>query len=187
MNCKELGYKLGDDFEMIERYGPFEKGDKVTLCEDDGTNRPRFSNGKTEQWVYLDKVKPLTMSMKAAYSVMAKNCGIKVGDTVKVLRRFENEENGCNPHHVLNMDRYVGEEGVVTEVDEDYWSYRVDFKTDDFYYPFFVLEKVKDAEESIIIDGHIVEFKEKGKIKVGCQKIDFETIKKIYDRAKATL
>lgn len=188
MNCKELGYKVGDDFEMLEKHGLFEKGDEVTLCEDDGSNRPRFSKGETSQWVYLYEVRPLekTMDIKEAYKIMSKNCGIKVGDTVKVLRRFKDEENGCNPYHTREMEGYIGKEGIITDVEKDYWTYRVDFDTDNFYYPFFVLEKIKDGVEPIELDGYTVIFKDKGSIEVGRQKLDWETVKEIYERAKST-
>ena len=40
--CEELGYKAGDEFEVI-RHHAFKKGQVVTLHEDDGTECPLFS------------------------------------------------------------------------------------------------------------------------------------------------
>ena len=40
--CEKLGYKVGDEFEVI-RHHAFKKGQVVTLHEDDGTECPLFS------------------------------------------------------------------------------------------------------------------------------------------------
>jgi len=40
--CEMLGYKVGDEFEVISHYA-FKKGQVVTLHEDDGTECPLFS------------------------------------------------------------------------------------------------------------------------------------------------
>jgi hypothetical protein len=66
--------------------------------------------------------------------------GLKVGDTVKILRKAEADENGWNNNWASNMDAYVGKEVKVMQLypDADYgiglgpWDY-----------PYFVLEKVE--------------------------------------------
>lgn len=40
--CEILGYKVGDEFEVISHHA-FKNGQVVTLCEDDGTECPLFS------------------------------------------------------------------------------------------------------------------------------------------------
>lgn len=40
--CEKLGYKVGDEFEVISHYA-FKKGQVVTLHEDDGTECPLFA------------------------------------------------------------------------------------------------------------------------------------------------
>lgn len=40
--CEELGYKVGDKFEVISHHA-FKKGQVVTLHEDDGTECPLFA------------------------------------------------------------------------------------------------------------------------------------------------
>ncbi len=84
-----------------------------------------------------------------------KNCGFKVGDKVKVLRKAENGENGWNNIWVPIMDKYIGKTCVVVDnknengfgliLQDD--SLRDDIR---FSFPHFVLEKVSsDADTSI--------------------------------------
>ena len=40
--CEKLGYKVGDEFEVISHHA-FKKGQVVTLHEDDGTECPLFA------------------------------------------------------------------------------------------------------------------------------------------------
>lgn len=188
MNCKELGYKVGDKFEVIHEE-EFRLGEKVCLIKDDGSVSPKFRSLETgEEWHYLlEDVKPLekTMDIKEAYKIMHENCGIKVGDTVKVLRKAKHGEFGWENTWPSEMDKLIGNEYKVFSLG----SYYHDFTIAGYNVPFFVLEKIKDAEPPIKIGDHVVEFTDEGikveftyrKENVGVR-IDKETIKKIYDR-----
>ena len=81
------------------------------------------------------------MEIKEAYQVMQKECGIKVGDTVKVLRKAKSHEMGWSASWVApDMDAMVGKEFVVDGIFHEGGICR-----DKWAFPFFVLEKVKDA------------------------------------------
>lgn len=61
--CEELGYKVGDTFEVIDSgsySGSINIGDIITLHADDGTATPLFTTEKEELfWVGLSQVKSL--------------------------------------------------------------------------------------------------------------------------------
>jgi len=59
--CERLGYKVGDDFEVIEVDGRyFSEGEAVTLKKDDGSSIPLFSNGIYDWYMSIHKdVKPI--------------------------------------------------------------------------------------------------------------------------------
>lgn len=42
--CEKLGYKVGDEFEVVEKSYKFDAGDVVCLQNDDGTASPYFTN-----------------------------------------------------------------------------------------------------------------------------------------------
>jgi hypothetical protein len=113
---------------------------------------------------------------------------LKVGDEVMVLFKAESWENGWNNSWEHSMTKNIGK---ILKVDENFDSGSKGIRIhDDFLmcYPFFVLKKIpKKLPENIeISDNYDVEFKENGKIHVGCQKIPFELLEKIYETAKST-
>lgn len=130
--------------------------------------------------------KEMNMSVAEAYKVMQANCGIEVGDTVKVLRKAGDYENGWAYSWAFPLDAVVGETAVVTHLDGEFGICLSN--SDGCYVPFFILELVKKGKklpEPIRISSqHKCEFKEDGSIAVGCQSLDFELIEKIYMTAK---
>lgn len=83
------------------------------------------------------------MDIHEVYREMAKNCGIEVGDTVRILRKANNLEMGWDQMWLYPMDRYVGEIDVVTDV-TDAGSFQLE---NGYWFPFFVLEKIKSARK----------------------------------------
>jgi hypothetical protein len=128
------------------------------------------------------------MDIYKAYKVMAQNCGIKKGDTVKVLRAAEDHEMGWKNAWIKSMNACIGKEYEVKKVSQD----------EEFYLggvgwvPFFVLEKTGDCKSlpaSIPLNDdeeYFAEFMEDGNISVGCQNISWKTLEKIYEAAKST-
>ena len=87
------------------------------------------------------------MEIEEAYKVMQAACGIKKGDTVRVLRSFKSYELGCGDSWNPDMGGSVGEEFVVKEITGTNCS------IGDYYWPFFCLEKIKSATHTIAFDG----------------------------------
>ena len=75
-----------------------------------------------------------------------KETGLKVGDKVKVLKRFENHELGLLIPWNPEMSETIGEVGEVICINTN--SIGVNFGDDDWYYPFTVLEKVEVEEKT---------------------------------------
>ena len=98
------------------------------------------------------------MDIKEAYQVMAKESGIKIGDTVKVLRKAQSEEMGWTGCWQPGMDDTIGNEYTVSYIDDGH--YQLD---DGWWLPFFVLEKIKSVkfvykfqpfDKVLVRDGH---------------------------------
>lgn len=95
--------------------------------------------------------------IKEAHKTLFKNCGIKEGDTVRVLRKADGGEWGWPEIWTNEMDAAIGKEFVVEEPkDSIRWC---SFKCNNWYFPFFVLKKIKDATPIIklTIDGKEIE------------------------------
>jgi len=98
---------------------------------------------------------------KKAYRVMSKNSGLKVGDTVKLLRNYEAYENGCGIRSNKKCVSLIGTLHTIITIDLD-----GDINlSDTYWYPFFVLEKIKSAPTDL--DG-IPDF--------GCQNDNVKTL-----------
>ena len=83
--------------------------------------------------------------------VWVEETGLKVGDKVKVLRRFEDCELGSIPNWDPQMPVTIGEVGEVFGINTD--SIRVKFSSNHWVYPFTVLEKVEvEVEEKTKTD-----------------------------------
>ena len=82
------------------------------------------------------------MNSKEAYKILQMECGIKVGDKVRVLRTAEEDECGWQTVWDVRMDDSVGEVLEVRGFEEPEFG---PFLSDGFFYPWFVLEKVEEA------------------------------------------
>ena len=98
-------------------------------------------------------LRSLKLNIKEAYNVMQGECGIDVGDTVRIMRKAECHELGWNTSWPSTMDSYVGKEFTVTEnsakgsADYHYgYGYRVKHLTG-YWFPWFVLELVEKKPE----------------------------------------
>ena len=83
------------------------------------------------------------MTEQEKYLEGHRNCGIKVGDRVRVARKAESEEGGWDNDWIGSMDEFIGKLGEVQG-----YGGLVGFKVfvrefqDYFHYPYFVLEKI---------------------------------------------
>ena len=73
--------------------------------------------------------------------------GLKVGDKVKILRKFEDGELGSFPNWNPRMSETIGETGEVFRIDTD--SIRVNFSANHWFYPFIVLEKIEEKKQDV--------------------------------------
>jgi hypothetical protein len=83
------------------------------------------------------------MTLKEAYIKMQENCGIEVGDTVKVLREAKNYEMGWSYVWVITMNEFIGNELKVISLDNVAGIQL----SNDYYFPFFVLKLTRKAKK----------------------------------------
>ncbi len=95
-----------------------------------------------------EAIKLLDAGQEELYLKHHKACGIKVGDRVKVTRKAGSHKNGWDNWWVENMDKMIGNLGVIIN-DGDTLGFKL---SDESYYPFFVLEKILLDPEEIKVD-----------------------------------
>lgn len=99
---------------------------------------------KVQQKIHVNQ-RRTKMTEQEKYLEGHKNCGIKVGDRVRVTRKAEGYENGWADYWVDDMDNKINK---ILHVIEDSGKYgfacQETLEEDDFYrvYPYFVLEKI---------------------------------------------
>lgn len=84
------------------------------------------------------------MTEQEKYLEGHRNCGIKVGDQVRVTRRAESDEGGWGNVWVGQMGRWVGKKVFVVE-DFGIMGFGVGINKRSVWnlsYPYFVLEKI---------------------------------------------
>lgn len=122
-------------------------------------------------------------ALRKAYVVMQDNCGIRVGDSVKVLRAAKSTENGWDAYwNSRGMDEFVGKTLVVGDINNNLGCYcypDAEGRSSAFWYPFFILEVVKPAfvPRSIKINKNYMAEVHADHVKVGCQRFEFSAIK----------
>lgn len=89
------------------------------------------------------------MNLIEAHVLMQNNCGIEIGDEVKVLRIANGKELGWGNIWDKHMDNTVGECGTVKEINPCF-GILVEFvkyydESCSWWYPWFVLEVVKPS------------------------------------------
>lgn len=104
-----------------------------------------FGNGKQPFTYFLPGKEDPYEKRQAEW---VKENGIKLGDKVKILRKFDDFESGCaiEMDEDGEMDPLVGTVGKVSAIEDD--SIEVDSKGDCWYWPYFVLEKVENEPEA---------------------------------------
>ena len=103
-----------------------------------------FGNGK-QPFTYFLPGKGDPYEKRQADWIKENN--IKVGDKVRILRKFDDFESGCAiaMDEDGEMDPLVGTVGKISAIEDD--SIEVDSKGDCWFWPYFVLEKVEDELE----------------------------------------
>ena len=102
---------------------------------------------------------PQRKELEKAYRVLAKNCGIKAGDTIRLLRRYEGYELGCQNAWIPEKNHMIGKTFIVHEMccGGDIRIVINNQREDRYFlnFPFFAVEKIEDATPEIVltIDG----------------------------------
>ena len=91
--------------------------------------------------------------MRQNYEKRHRECGLKVGDFVKILRKAKDGENGWDNYWPEEADTWVGKTGEIIE-DGGGVGLKVflEEKYDWWFFPYFVLEKVEDKETPKHVD-----------------------------------
>lgn len=110
------------------------------------------------------------MNLKEAYVIMQKNCGIDVGDRVKVLREAESHAMGWDFPWLPTMNKHIGKIFTVIYVGA---NSGIKLNTSDnmpdnymnYAFPFFALELIEKAPKTfnISLDGKSYELSEKSR------------------------
>lgn len=103
--------------------------------------------------------------LRQAYLVSQRNCGIEVGDRVKVLRAAKHHEGGWGLRWNSGENRYIGCIGEVVDIratDGLSVTFPSDSDRFNWMFPWFVLEKVTPTPSELYLEGQ----RESG-IKVG--------------------
>ena len=85
--------------------------------------------------------------MKKAYKERQDECGLKVGDKVKILRMAEDDEDGWDNFWPEDADIWVGRTGEIIEDGEGHGlKVFLEEENDWYFFPYFVLEKVEEKK-----------------------------------------
>ncbi len=144
----EMGYEVGMGVVEIGTQGKISEIHEFGFNLDSGVVVPFFAVEKVKLPKAPRVKKPSKGDMEDAYRKLQKQCGIKVGDYVKVLRTAKDYEMGWPTVWECQMDTTVGHVYKVHTVDQ----YGILFESEAscrFYYPFFVLEKVEKPFENV--------------------------------------
>jgi hypothetical protein len=87
------------------------------------------------------KLKEDIMNSTKAYLKMFKECGLGLGDKVRIARGFKDGEYGCELTEFSSINDYIGDVVVITTVENG--SFKVD---DNWSWPFYCLELVEKKE-----------------------------------------
>ena len=96
------------------------------------------------------------MELKEAHDLMKKECGIEVGDTVKVLRAAKSLEMGWTGDWSYWMDKCVGHEYEVVKDYNNASCNGIELSCE-WAFPFFVLEIVKKKSKKKTVTLELTE------------------------------
>ena len=148
--------KVGENYTYIGRGGgeDFEEGQhgyNLSAIDEDGDILSGLSGG-CEDWHYFKPLKEAPakeFTLQDAYMKMQSECGIEMGDTVKVIRKAKDWAMGWNCAWAGNC--FIGQTGEVLAKPTSSGFY-VRLPEDTRFFPFFCLELVKKAPKEITVD-----------------------------------
>ena len=85
--------------------------------------------------------------MRQNYEKRQRECGLKVGNIVKIFRKAEDDEGGWGNHWPKDADTWVGKTGeIIGDGKGGGFKVFLEEENDWWFFPYFVLEKVEDKE-----------------------------------------
>lgn len=157
---KKSGLKIGDTVKVLRKSKNHELGWDNVWCEEEMdcmvglefTIRDINEYGINLEelkfpFFVLEKIKGAPKNLKdekEAYLILQEKSGLKVGDTVKVLRKAENYEMGWNNIWNSRMDEFLNQKYIIIHIGTD--GIQLKDIYDYFDFPFFVLEKIANAK-----------------------------------------
>lgn len=139
---KASGIEVGDWVRLKEDVEPAKAGQiyNVQLAQNNGLwLADNFSRiGFRALYYQLEKVD---------YKTAQAECGLKVGDKVRVVRKAETHEKGWSDSWISPMYSLIGTENTIASI--GLAGVGIRSNNSDFYFPFFVLEKVEANEEPV--------------------------------------
>lgn len=89
----------------------------------------------------------ITDTMKQVYLLAQENCGLKVGDWIKVTRKAEDYEGGWGDRWLCDMNVAIDKIGKVETIDKlGVFVYFGKPIINTWHFPYFVLEKVENPK-----------------------------------------
>jgi hypothetical protein len=126
--------------------------------------------------------KPTETQTRNAFITLARVNPFNVGDTVKVLRSFADNEMGCEIYPDDDVEDSVGSMLAVTDV-YDTGHYELENGSS---YPFFVLERIRESKCITLNDEYDAAVSEDGEtVEVGCQTFQSDAILKLANVIRA--
>jgi hypothetical protein len=120
------------------------------------------------------------LSAGELYSQMQKLSGLKVGDKVKILRSYKEDEMGAYCCFTPSMREEVGQEGVITAI------FSRGVKVNGWLWPFFVLEKLEEPPVEVKLNSEYTAIVagDRETVKVGCQTFSREAVLELAEKLK---
>ena len=120
------------------------------------------------------------------HDAIIEETGLKVRDTVKVLRKAKSYELGWDQSWEQPMNDWIGKELVVERISKSGVRLRWGCERRYYFFPIHILEIVKVGIALPVFDlkdGYEVKVQEDGSLVVGCQKVSNDLLNKITDAA----
>jgi hypothetical protein len=145
-------------------------------------------------WWYNDRFELYTKDMdkKQQYLELQKKflelTKLKVGDKVIVTNTAKPYQHGWSSLWHEGLNNFVGKTSTITDING--YGIQLQMGCSSYNFPYFVIEKLEyELPKPIKLPSneYVVEFEYEGDIKVGCQSIDYNTLKAIYDTATTVM
>jgi len=164
---REIGVGVTEASWGSKKIYEFSDGSRIVLEENKPSDNPRKEGSEAWKEKEMSRIpwahRTDREEFEKAYETLSKASGFEVGDKVRILRKFESWELGCNCGWFSSKEEYIGQVGEIVDI-SNRGSIHILLGCEGFYYsfPFFVLELVEPVKKThtITIDGKSTEVSE---------------------------